>query len=135
MPAFADEGAIEALVHAFAHAKVGVIAIGVPEDADGNVTSTDANPVSLGNTTHGDGKQRVVAFADPEEFVKRFGQPFNAEMLGIDVYRTVDANATGHGVLVNSATSETSMIISRASAEVFLAGDVRGERRPWWKFW
>ena len=122
------------LVEQFAHAKVCVIAIGLPADAEGDVQSTRAKPISLGLTKHG-GITRILTFADPEAFAAKFGRSFSGEMLGADVYRTVAANTACHGILVNSATEEMSIIIDRAAALAYLDAEPDRERKPWWKFW
>jgi hypothetical protein len=59
----------------------------------------------------------VLAFADPEAFAARFGRRFNAVIAGEAVLATVMLNPNCAGVLVNSALSETSVVIDRATVE------------------
>jgi hypothetical protein len=121
-------------VVAFSRSVVGVIAVGAPAGAAGRVESTSEHPVSLGRSVLPDGSAVLLAFADPLVFRQRYGERFNAEMAGMDVLRTVEANPDCRGVQVNSALSETSMIIPRDAALATLRG-ATGRHKPWWKFW
>jgi hypothetical protein len=119
---------------AFSRSVVGVIAVGVTAGAAGRVESTSEHPFSLGPSVLPDGSLGLLTFADPSVFRRQYGESFNAEMDGMDVLRTVEANPDCGGVQVNSALSETSMIISRGAALATLRG-ATGIHKPWWKFW
>jgi hypothetical protein len=118
MAIFGKDGAPESFgrfLKAFRVAKLGVIAVGVPGGLSGDVISTNAQPISLGLSGHGDGRPRVLAFADPAAFARRFGQPFNAGMNGEVVMQTAMHDEHCAGVLVNSALTESSVTIDRAT--------------------
>jgi hypothetical protein len=80
----------------------------------------------------------ILVFADPPAFIQRFGRRFNAVMDGEAVLVAAASNPECEGVLVNSATSESAMIIEReviiAALESHAASE-SSERKPWWKFW
>lgn len=107
----------DALVEYFATVAVGVHLSGLaPQATERNLVAGDGE-VSVGNTIHGDGKSRVVAFADPREFNRRFGPKCNGEMLGMTLFEVVLHNPSCHGILVNSAVAESSVIIPREEIE------------------
>jgi hypothetical protein len=125
-------------LEAFRQARLGVIGTGAPKDAVGEVTSTSDRPLSVGLTTHANGKPMVLAFADPVAFARRFGQQFNADMAGEAVLHTALLNEQCMGILVNSALSETSIVINRATVKLLVKSAVspaRRARKPWWRFW
>lgn len=126
-------------VAAFRQSKVGVIAVGALPGSSGEVTSTAARPISAGLSDHGDGQPRVLAFADPLVFARRFGQPFNADMIGEALMQTAMHNERCAGILVNSAASETSVTIDRATiASLIGSAGPQGagvRRHPWWRVW
>jgi hypothetical protein len=116
MTAFAADKTPESfarLVDLFRRSKVGVIAVGAPPGTVGDITVTDERPMSLGLTYHGDRKARILAFADPLAFVRRFGQPFNADMTGEAVMNAAMHNVECMGVLLNSAVVASSATIDR----------------------
>jgi hypothetical protein len=122
----------------FCSSRLGVIGVGAPQGVAGHVESTSERPLHLGMTQHAAGQAMVLAFADPPAFVRTFGQQFNAEMKGDDILKTALHNPECQGVLVNSALSEVSIVIDRATAESRLANQsdpIRGLTKPWWKFW
>jgi hypothetical protein len=113
-----------------------VVAVGVPADAADRFVSTlpggqrrqiplmpagfvttAEQPLSVGSTLHVGGRPMVLAFADPEAFAARFGQPFNASLAGEVLLATVLLNPDCAGVLINSALAEVSVVIDRATAE------------------
>lgn len=125
-------------LQAFRCALVGVIALGVPQGSMGEFTSMPEHPVSLGSSTDNDGHRVVLAFADPNAFVRAFGARFNATMSGEQVLQTVVHNPACYGVRVNSAKAEISIIIDRDTAVSLLGADnaaATSSQRPWWKFW
>ena len=125
-------------LQAFRSAVVGVIASDVPQGAVDKFTSTPEHPISVGSSTDSDGHRVVLAFADPDAFVRTFGARFNATMSGEAVLQTVAHNAACYGVRVNSAKAELSILIDRHTAVSLLdtgKGAPASSQRPWWKFW
>jgi len=121
-------------VEQFRRSELGVVAVGAPVTAGKHVTTADA-PVSVGLTQHAGGEPMVLAFADPLAFTKRFGRKFNAGMNGDALLATALLNPKCAGVLVNSALTESSVVISRA-----IADQLKGTKSPpadkrWWRFW
>jgi hypothetical protein len=104
----------------FRKSQVGVVATGVPEGTSGHFASTADRPVSVGLTQHAGGRPMVLAFADPQAFAARFGRPFNAALAGEALLATVMRNPDCAGVLVNSASSEISVVIDRATVEALV---------------
>lgn len=137
----------DALVERLATTAVGVHLFGVaPPEAERNLVA-DGKGISLASTTHGDGKSRLVAFADPREFNRRFGPKCNGEMLGKTLFEVVLHNPDCHGILINSATSETSVVIPRSDIEMahsYLCRSNEAAQEPveqpmpkprWWQVW
>jgi len=125
-------------LQAFRSAVVGVIASGGPQGTMGNVTSTPEHPISVGLSTDNAGHNVVLAFADPDAFVRAFGARFNATMSGEAVLQTAVHNPACYGVRVNSAKAEISILIDRQTAVSLLdagKGAPPSSQRPWWKFW
>jgi hypothetical protein len=136
----------DALVDCLASSPVGVHLFGaVQSDTERNLVA-DGETVSLASTMHGDGKSRILAFADPREFLHRFGPKCNGEMPGQALFEVVLHNSDCHGILLNSARAETSVVIPRSEI-ASLQSHVR--RIPsdqavtlsaaptprWWEFW
>ncbi len=92
---------------------VGIIAINVPDHYLGKTVRTASEGVTLASTRHGDGKSRILAFAEPRDFVAKFGPKCNGEMLGAEVIKVVLHNPDCAGILLNSAKSEISIVIER----------------------
>jgi hypothetical protein len=130
------EGYIEFL-QAFRHSSVGVVAHGNPGGRAGTVQSTAENPFSVGSTKGPDGEDVILAFADPPIFVQRFGLRFNAEISGEDLLKTALSNPGCHGIQVNSAKREISVMIYRRTVQQLLGvGEAPAQKtRPWWKLW
>lgn len=119
----------------FRKTKVGVHAVGVPEGVS-EFTSTADQPVSVAFTAHAGGQPMVLAYADPMAFSARFGQRFNAGMVGESVLATVLLHPDCTGVLVNSALVEMSVVIDRPTVEWLLQpADDQPPTKPWWRFW
>ena len=128
------------LLAAFSHSSVGIMALSVPKEQFGKTFKTEGEEVSLASSQHGDGKSRVLAFADPKEFIANFCQKFNAEMKGEEVFKVVLHNPACGGILLNSASSPISIPIEREDIQRFLqprqAGGAASERKAaWWKLW
>ena len=120
-------------VEEFRKSKVGVFATGMSAGQTGEFVSTDARPLFLSS---GDiaGDRFLRAFADPVEFARQFGKPFNAEAFGDALIATAMHNPACEGIQVNSAITESSIIIERQTLEV-ITGKSKPTDRPWWKFW
>jgi len=101
----------------FRKAQVGVVAVGVPAEVDGEFVSTADLPVSVGLTQHAGGRPMALAFTDLEGFAARLGRPFNAALAGEALLGTVLLNPDCAGVLVNSALAEVSVVIDRATVD------------------
>lgn len=124
-------------IEEFRRSTLGVIAEGIPEGVTDDFTSTDQNPISVGNTADSEGRSFVLAFADPPAFDDRFGPQFNAEISGESLLDTVLTNPDCHGIRVNSAKGEVSVIIARETIQRLKrsGGATKAPGRPWWKFW
>ncbi|MFN8498681.1 MAG: tetratricopeptide repeat protein [Anaerolineae bacterium] len=123
---------------AFQHARVGVVAYGIPQGTMGEVTSTAEHPVSLASTIDPDGHPRILAFADPPAFARNYGAKFNAEMSGTAVLEAILLNPCCCGLQVNSATAEMSILVDRDTVASLLGRKPSlrtSSRQPWWKVW
>src|SRR5215475_13581133 len=69
-------------VDLFYTSQLGAISPGVSSRESEVITSTRERPLGLGLTTYGDGLSRILAFADPRAFVRRFGARFNVLVAG-----------------------------------------------------
>jgi hypothetical protein len=99
---------------------IGIAARGaVTQDARGR--SVAGTNLGAGKTTHGDGRQRLLAFADPEAAFRNFGPRFNAGVPGEVLLRMAASDADCEGILVNSATQEISLIISKPTAHFLVS--------------
>jgi len=95
---------------------IGIVSVGaVRQDARGRLVA--GNNCSVRKTTHGDGRSRLLAYADPEAALRNFGPRFNAGIAGEVLLRMVASDAECEGILVNSATQEISLVISRPTAQ------------------
>ena len=127
----------ERFLTAFTRASVGVVANGVPPGTVG-LYRAHRDELSLATGELPDGLPAVLVSADPAVFRRRYGGPFNAEMDGLSVMRTVLANPECQAIRVNSAASEHSMAIPRATLQRIIDGPTREApiiRKPWWKLW
>jgi len=105
----------------FRDSVVGIVAIGeVVEDAHGRSAAGDN--LAAGRTTHGDGKPRLLAYADPEVATQRPDAQVNAGVSGQVLLRMAVGDPECVGILVNSATGPISLVISDAEAEALVAG-------------
>jgi hypothetical protein len=93
----------------FRSTTVGFVAVGAPSPSGGDV--------GAGRTTYGDGLTRILAYADPEVAWRNFGPRFNAGMSGEVFLQMAATDPECHGILVNSATQEISVIIDKPTAE------------------
>jgi hypothetical protein len=100
----------------FRRSTLGVRAVGAP-DVPGDHVASNQMPISVGLTRYANGKQMVLAFADPDAFAKRFGHKFNAGMKGDALLATCLHDKDCEGILVNNAITESCIAISRSVAE------------------
>lgn len=117
----------------FRASTVGIVATGVPADAaHGHFASGN---LGAGRTTHGDGRPRVLAYADPEAALRNFGPRFNAGVSGEVLLQMAAADPDCEGVLVNSAICEISLVVSKPTAQSLMtpATTEAPGPRPWWK--
>jgi hypothetical protein len=86
--------------------------------------------LGAGRTTHGDGKLRLLAFADPEAYLRNFGPRFNVGVAGEVLLRMAASDAESEGILVNSANQAISIIISKATAQSLVSRPTTGAPDP-----
>jgi hypothetical protein len=99
----------------FRDSVIGVIAVGsVTHDAHGNPVA--GNDLGVGRTTHGDGRSRILCFADPEVASQVPGTPMNAGVAGDVLLGMAADDPECDGILVNCATAQISLIISPEKA-------------------
>lgn len=106
---------------AFLRSRVGVVASGLPDDADGVYRTTAADRVGLARMATPDGRVMLLACADREVFIRRFHDRFNAEVVGRELAAVALANPDCAGILVNSAASFHSIAIDREQLAALLA--------------
>jgi hypothetical protein len=118
----------------FRSSTLGIVAIGTPsQDRQGQLRA-DGN-FGAGRTTHGDGRPRILAYADPEAALRNFGPRFNAGLAGDVLLQMAAADPECEGILINSATHEISLTIGKATCGSLLASrtaEASGQRR-WWR--
>lgn len=117
----------------FRDSTVGIAASGTPVmDASGRLVA--GGDFGAGSTTHGDGKARILTFADPEAALRNFGPRFTAGVPGAVVLQMAATGTDCHGILVNSATAEISLVISKSTAQSLVASadEPAPPRRRWW---
>jgi hypothetical protein len=103
----------------FRSATVGFVAVGAAHTEDPGSVVADGD-LGAGRTTYGDGRPRLLAYADPEVALRNFGPRFNAGMSGEVLLQIAATDADCHGILVNSATREISLIIDKPTAQSLL---------------
>ncbi|GAB7038669.1 MULTISPECIES: hypothetical protein [Catenuloplanes] len=99
------------LIGVFRNSIVGAVGSG-PVAADG----TSGAGFGVGRTTHGDGRPRILTFADPPVYARTFGRRFNVGVPGSVLLEMAAGDLDCAGILINSAISETSVVISREAA-------------------
>jgi hypothetical protein len=97
----------------FRSSTIGIVATGIPEQPDHQVVANGT--VGAGMTTHGDGRRRILAYADPEVALRNFGPRFNAGLPGEVLLQMCVDEPDCTGILVNSAIHEISLIISQST--------------------
>jgi hypothetical protein len=103
----------------FRGSTVGIVAVGTPaSDSRGRFIADGG--IGAGRTTHGDGRPRILAYADPEVALRNFGPRFNAGLSGEVLLQMAANDPDCDGILVNSATSEISLVIGKPTAQSLL---------------
>ena len=119
MSDFAASGAADSFqrfLGLFRSSMIGFVAVG-PSSVGGQEGAFVADGrIAAGRTTHGDGSSRILAFADPEAALLRFGSCFNAGIQGEVLLRMAAGDPECDGILVNSALTESSVVISKQTA-------------------
>ncbi|WP_033337417.1 SseB family protein [Catenuloplanes japonicus] len=104
-----------AFVAVFRNSIVGAVGSG-PVDENGR-----SRPgFGVGRTTAGDGRPRILTFADPPIYARRFGQVFTVGVPGSVLLEMAAGDPDCAGILVNSALEESSVVITREEAEASL---------------
>jgi hypothetical protein len=110
-----DPTAYQRFVTLFRSSTVGVVMSGTPvQDEQGSLKSDGT--LGVGRTDYGDGQWRILTFADPEAFTRKFGPQFNAGMSGEVLLRLAADDPECQGILVNSAIQQSSIVISKSTA-------------------
>ncbi len=132
----------DALLELFKGSPIGVLAIGVKQGESEQTIVVEEGDITLASTGFGDGKSRILAFADPREFNRRFGKKSNGEMPGSSLFAAVLLNPGCAGILLNSAQGEISVVIPREriqgvrSMAPGIADSIHQEPvRKWWEIW
>jgi hypothetical protein len=117
----------------FRASTVGVMMDGTP-DPDGRGGFVTRSGVTVRSTEHG-GRTRILAYADPEVYLRTYGPQFNAGLSGEVLLQMAAGSVDGDGILVNCATSEISAVIDRATAHALtsIAAVDQPARRRWWQ--
>lgn len=126
-------GTYDRFLALFRDSVIGIVGIGTVthDEQDQAVTGSG---FAAGRTTHGDGKPRILAFADPDAASQAPGSQCNAGISGRVLLQMAAADPDCMGVLVNSATHPISLVISKATAESLVgAAATTPRRKPWWK--
>ncbi|WP_203737469.1 hypothetical protein [Actinoplanes italicus] len=112
---------------------VGVVGIGtVTHDAQG--LPVTAPGFAVGRTTHGDGRHRILTFADPDVAAQRPNSQCNAGVPGRVLLQMAVEDPECEGILVNSATRQISLVIGKESAQFTTDGvAVAPKKKPWWR--
>jgi hypothetical protein len=115
-----SQPSFESLLAQLYQAQVGVLASKHKPDEPIQAMLTEGETIALSSSTHGDGKRRVVACADPQVFFEKFGPKLNAVLPGQQLMNLVLENDQCHGIILNSATSATSISIGRDDISRFV---------------
>jgi hypothetical protein len=109
----------ERFLASFRGSTVGFVAVGTPASDSRDRFVADGG-LGAGRTTHGDGRPRILAYADPEVALRNFGPRFNAGLSGEVLLQMAANDSDCDGILVNSATSEISLVIDKPTAQSLL---------------
>ncbi|GAA2468092.1 hypothetical protein [Winogradskya humida] len=91
---------------------------------------THGERLGAGMTTYGDGKSRILSFADSDARSRWAAGRYNAGVQGAMLLRMAADNPC-EGILVNCATREISLVIDRDTARAAL--NPPPKKTPWWK--
>ena len=108
-----------ALVEAFRDAAIGIVGIGFLEPDENGQAKAGPN-FSTGRTMHGDGKPRILTYADPVVASQQPGSQCNAAIPGQVLLEMAASDPECEGILINSATEAISVIISKENAAAAL---------------
>ena len=111
-----NPGSYERFLALFRASVIGIVAVGAVAQNAQRQHVADKN-LGAGKTTYGDGRPRLLAHADPEAALRNFGPRFNAGVAREVLLRMAAGDADCEGILVNSATQEISLIISRPTVQ------------------
>jgi hypothetical protein len=122
----------------FMQSSLGVIVTGLPPGASGAVqVKGDGVGCAKGQTP--DGRVMLLACADRAVFVTRFDRPFNAEIEAASLMNVVMTNPDCAGIMINSATSEHTIVVERATIARLMGpagpAPTPSKNKPWWRFW
>ncbi|MGN9766573.1 hypothetical protein ACTMS2_15615 [Micromonospora sp. SD12] len=125
----------ERFLELFRNSMLGIVATGALGHAPQGHLATDGS-LSAGRTTYGDGRPRVLAYADPEAALINFGPRFNAGVSGGVLLQIAARDPDCEGILVNSGVREICLTISKSTAQDMLMPEantpeprIRKERR------
>lgn len=99
----------------FRASTIGIVAVGTPMQDSQSQIRADGS-LGAGRTTYGDGRPRILAYADPEAALRNFGPRFNAGLSGEVLLQMAAVDSESEGILINSATREISLIIEKSTA-------------------
>ncbi|MCX4388228.1 hypothetical protein OG777_14995 [Micromonospora peucetia] len=109
----------ERFLELFRSSTIGIVATGTVTDTPhGNFTADGS--LGAGKTTYGDGRSRILAYADPEAALSAFGPVFNAGVAGEVLLQMAATDPDCEGILVNSGIREICMAISKSTAQEML---------------
>ena len=112
--------------------------VGIVVTGSYNELNETAAATSLAVTSHAGGRRMLLAFADPSAFVETFDEKFNGTIDGQKLFRVALEDPDCHGIQVNSALAEISMVVDREQIKSTLSRQGSSPRIsgvPWWKFW
>lgn len=116
----------EHFLEVFLRSQLGIIvAKGIPQGTLGQyVAQKNELAAAMGSTP--DGKTMLLCCADRAEFVRRFARPFNAEFGAVPRLKMALARPNGDGIMMNSATSEHTIVIPRKRIAELIARTAPG---------
>ena len=124
MAEHADAGGQESygrFLRLFAGSVVGIVGVGaMPHDRPGQPPTVGG--FGAGRTTYGDGRSRILTFADPEIASQVPGSQCNAGIPGQVLLQMAVVDPDCVGILVNCATRPISLLITKEAAQELLEG-------------
>jgi hypothetical protein len=105
----------------FRDSVVGVVGLGtVTHDAQG--LPVTGSGFAVGRTVHGDGRARILTFADPDTAARTPGSQCNAGVPGRVLLQMAAEDPDCEGILINCATRQISLVISKETAQSAVGG-------------